>query len=164
MLCDITFKLLSNDVPSPQVLKMPRYSSVMSHITQAGCIVKHAQTKRFEPPHDKTNKLICAPSEDSSQSGHPPSLTRVVAVRMKKHWALSHPLSALWRLWSDWAIILLVLPWVGSFYVNSRAGVRFTKVFRTELGHKYILVECSVIALCLPVVSKLSRYKLVCYK
>ena len=43
-------------------------------------------------------------------------------------------------------------------------GVRFTKVFRTELGHKYILVECSVIALCLPVVSKLSRYKLVCYK
>ena len=30
-------------------------------------------------------------------------------------------------------------------------GVRFTKVFRTELGHKYILVECSVIALHLPV-------------
>ena len=28
--------------------------------------------------------------------------------------------------------------------------MRFTKVFRTELGHKYILVECSVIALCLP--------------
>ena len=45
-----------------------------------------------------------------------------------------------------------------------RSGVRFTKVFRTELSHKYILVECSVIALCLPVVSKLSRYKLVCYK
>ena len=43
-------------------------------------------------------------------------------------------------------------------------GVRFTKVFRTELGHKYILVGCSVIALCLPVVSKLSRYKLVRYK
>ena len=45
-----------------------------------------------------------------------------------------------------------------------KPGVRFTKVFRSELGHKYILVECSVIALCLPVVSKLSRYKLVCYK
>ena len=43
-------------------------------------------------------------------------------------------------------------------------GVGFTKVFRTELGHKYILVEYSVIALCLPVVSKLYRYKLVCYK
>ena len=28
-------------------------------------------------------------------------------------------------------------------------------MFRTELGHKYILVECSVIALCLPVMSKI---------
>ena len=45
-----------------------------------------------------------------------------------------------------------------------KPGVRFTKVFRTELGHKDILVECSVIALCLPIVSILSRYKLVCYK
>ena len=26
----------------------------------------------FEPPHDKTNKLACAPSEDSVQPGHPP--------------------------------------------------------------------------------------------
>ena len=26
-----------------------------------------------EPHHDKTNKVACAPSEDSSQSGHPPS-------------------------------------------------------------------------------------------
>ena len=43
-------------------------------------------------------------------------------------------------------------------------GVCLTKVFRTELGHKYILVECSVIALCLPVMSKITRYKLVCYK
>ena len=52
----------------------------------------------------------------------------------------------------------------GSVIALCLPGVRFTKVFRTELGHKYILVECSVIALCLPVVSKLSRYKLVCYK
>ena len=34
-----------------------------------------------EPPHDKTNKMICAPSEDSDQLGHPPSLIRVFAVR-----------------------------------------------------------------------------------
>ena len=47
---------------------------------------------------------------------------------------------------------------------NSVAGVCFTNVFRTELGHKYILVECSVGALCLPVMSKITRYKLVCYK
>ena len=38
----------------------------------------------FEPPHDKTNKMTCAPSEDSDQPGHSPSLIRVFAVRMKK--------------------------------------------------------------------------------
>ena len=26
----------------------------------------------IEPPHDKTNKMACAPSEDSDQSGRPP--------------------------------------------------------------------------------------------
>ena len=45
----------------------------------------------------------CAPSEDSDQPGHPPSLIRVFAVRMKKHWVLSYILSAQRRLWSDWA-------------------------------------------------------------
>ena len=35
-----------------------------------------------------------APSEDSDQPGHPPSLIRVFAVRLKKVWALSYPLSA----------------------------------------------------------------------
>ena len=45
----------------------------------------------------------CAPSEDSDQPGHPPSLIRVFAVRMKKHWALSYPLSTQRRLQSDWA-------------------------------------------------------------
>ena len=35
-----------------------------------------------EPPCDKTNKLTCAPSEDSYQPGHPPSLIRVFAVRL----------------------------------------------------------------------------------
>ena len=33
------------------------------------------------PPHDKTNKMTCAPSEDSDQPGHPPSLIRVFVVR-----------------------------------------------------------------------------------
>ena len=47
-----------------------------------------------EPPHDKTNKMACAPSEDSIWS--------VFAVRMKKAWVLSYTLSAQRRLWSDW--------------------------------------------------------------
>ena len=38
--------------------------------------------------------MACARSEDSDQPGHPPSLIRVFAVRMKKAWVLSYPLSA----------------------------------------------------------------------
>ena len=41
---------------------------------------------------NKTNKMTC-----------PPSLIRVFAVHMKKHWALNYLFSAQWRLWSDWA-------------------------------------------------------------
>ena len=57
----------------------------------------------FEPPRDKTNKMACAPREDSDQPGHLPSLIWVFAVCMKKAWVLSYPLSAQRRLWSDWA-------------------------------------------------------------
>ena len=35
----------------------------------------------------------CAPSEDSDLPVHPPGLIRVFAVRMKKAWVLSYPLS-----------------------------------------------------------------------
>ena len=52
---------------------------------------------RIEPQHDKTNK-VSVPIEDSDQPGHPHSLIRVFAVRMKKAWALSYPLSAQQRL------------------------------------------------------------------
>ena len=40
---------------------------------------------KIESRHDKTSKLICAPSEDSDQSGHLPSLIRVSAVRLKQN-------------------------------------------------------------------------------
>ena len=52
----------------------------------------------YEPPHDKTNITAYAPSDDSDQHGHPPSLIRVFAVRMKKAWVHSYPLSAQRRL------------------------------------------------------------------
>ena len=48
----------------------------------------------IEPHHKKTNKMICAPSEESNQPGPPPSLIRVFAVRMKKHWVFGCPFSA----------------------------------------------------------------------
>ena len=50
---------------------------------------------RIEPPCDKTNKMICAPSILPVWS--------VFAVRMKKAWVLSYPVSAQQRHWSDWA-------------------------------------------------------------
>ena len=43
----------------------------------------------YEPPHDKTNKMVCVPSEHSDQPGHPPILIRVFAVGMKKAWSLA---------------------------------------------------------------------------
>ena len=72
---------------------------------------------QFAPPRDKTNQVVCVPSEDSDQPGHPPSLIRVFAVRMKKAWVLSYPLTALRRLWSDWADAQadLSLSWAQSF-------------------------------------------------
>ena len=60
--------------------------------------IEAPETLPFEPPHDKTNKMTFAPSEDSDQPGHPPSLIGVFAVRMKKPWALSYTFSALRRL------------------------------------------------------------------
>ena len=44
----------------------------------------------------------CAPSEDSDQPGHPPSLIRVFAVCMKKPWVIGYLQSAKWRLGSDY--------------------------------------------------------------
>ena len=58
---------------------------------------------RFEPHRDKTNKMACAASDDSDQPGHPPSLKRVFAIRLKKAWILSYLLRAQRRLLSDWA-------------------------------------------------------------
>ena len=66
-------------------------------------VTRNGSIMSVEPPHDKTNKMACAPSEDSDQPGHLPSLIRVFAVRMKKAWVLSYPLSVQRRLWSDWA-------------------------------------------------------------
>ena len=61
-----------------------------------------------------------APSEDSDQPGHPPSLIRVFAVRMKKPWVLSYPLSAQRKLWSDWvdANSDLSLRWAHTHFVG----------------------------------------------
>ena len=58
--------------------------------------------------------MACAPSEDSDQPGHPPSLIRVFAVCSMG--SLGPRLSSCgqWKLWSDWADAQAdpSLPWV----------------------------------------------------
>ena len=82
----------------------------------------------------------CAPSEDSDQPGHPASLIRLFAVRMKKAWTLSYPLSAQRRLWSDWADAQadLGLRWAHSHIVGFVTR-RF--IFHLKTGHSTCLVS-----------------------
>ena len=48
----------------------------------------------FKPQHDNTNKMTCATGEDSDQAGHPHSMIRAFAVRMKNTCVLDYPMSA----------------------------------------------------------------------
>ena len=57
---------------------------------------------QFEPRHDKTNKMNVHPAKTQISLGIRP-VWSVFAVRIKKAWVLSYPLSAQRRLWSDWA-------------------------------------------------------------
>ena len=84
------------------------------------CPMYYEEHFSFEPPLDKTDNVVCVPSEDSDQPGHPPSLIRVFAVRMKKAWVLSYPLSAQRRLWSNWADAQadLSFRWVHTHFVG----------------------------------------------
>ena len=71
-----------------------------------------------DQPHDKTNNVACAPSEDSDEPGHPLSLISAFAVHMKKAWVLSYPLNAQLRLiwvFAGRTVIVLVLSWGGSY-------------------------------------------------
>ena len=65
------------------------------------CGISSMSSLIFEPAHDKTYKMACAPGEDSDQPGHSPSLIRVFALSMKKVWVFSYPLRDSKK--SDWA-------------------------------------------------------------
>ena len=71
----------------------------------------------YEPPHEKTNKMSFAPSEDPDQPGHPPSLISVFAVRTKKAFVPSYPLSTQW-VPAGRPVILLVLSWGHSIIIK----------------------------------------------
>ena len=81
------------------------------------------------------------PSEDSDQPGHPPSLIRVFAVRMKQPWVLSYPMSAQRRLWSDWVprlivfagptliVLVFVMRWLLWFRATLQSPVNVVTIF-----------------------------------
>ena len=105
MLLDITLTIISIQYGIPWRTKNSFFSLscrswhvIFSALKLCKTMLKYVH----EPPHDKTNKMACSPSEDSDQPGHLPSLLSVFAVRMKKAWVLSYPLSAQRRLWSAW--------------------------------------------------------------
>ena len=93
----------------------------------------------------QNQKNDCAPSEDSDQPGHQPSLIRVFAVRMKKPWVLSYPLSAQRRLWSDW---LICLRWAHSHFVCFVMS-RFISTVQTtrdgQIYHTRLRLQCSAL-------------------
>ena len=92
-------------------------------------------SSQYEPPYDKTNKMACAPSEDSDQRGHPPRLIRVFVVRMKKAWVLSNPFSAQQRPggclgWSESSLGAQSFCWfcreAAHIYPNKKNNIRTT--------------------------------------
>ena len=64
--------------------------------------IKTIKNNSNEPLHDKTSTLICAPSKDSDQPRHPPSLIRVFSVRSKGRCRPKVSSCGQQRLWSDW--------------------------------------------------------------
>ena len=78
---DSTIPLLAiAEISSISVAEQAGLSPNWSQTLKAGFVVTWLI---YDPPHHKTNKMTCAPSEDSDQPGHQPSLIRVFAVRSK---------------------------------------------------------------------------------
>ena len=81
-------KTIRSFVPFGSPESLPKRSALMANPTHASpcsSVLRPLQKKvkpapTFEPPHDKTNKMTFAPSEDSDQPGHPSSVIRVFGV------------------------------------------------------------------------------------
>ena len=93
-----------------KMLKIP--GSVSTCCKQCLIVFSHLSRDMTKP-----TKWLCA--QRRLRSAWAPSLVRVFAVRLKKAWVLSCPLSAQQRLWSDWADAQadLSLRWAHSHFV-----------------------------------------------
>ena len=84
----------------------------------------------YEPPHNKTNKMTCEPSDDLDKPGHPPSLISVFAVCFMGSLGPKLCAGGQQRVWTDWAdsqadlnllwrmVILLLLSYGGSYQMH----------------------------------------------
>ena len=77
-----------------ELVKSPKYAAFLGRLEESENKTVAGQYRKntCEPACDKTIKMTCAPSEDSDQPGHPPSLIIVF------FWVLGYPLSAQRRL------------------------------------------------------------------
>ena len=102
-------------------------------------IPRSACSEWFEPRHDKTNNFVVRPAKTQISLGIRP-IWSVFAVRMKKAWVRSYPLSAQRRLWSNWADAQadLRLLWAHTHFVGFvMSRLIFIVSFDVENRYKY---------------------------
>ena len=126
----------------------PYCSNLFDHLDQVSSLFLS-----FEPHRDKTNKMACAPSKGSDQPGHPPSLIRVFAVRLKKARVLSYLLGAQQRFWSDCADAQadLSLCWAHMpfcWFCHDAAHLFFLFISLSCIGHIPWLFLSTLLTLC----------------
>ena len=97
-----------NESPSPASAHFRCHNSKFT--TRDNALLAEAWTFR----HHHLSCHMTKPTNRRLRSAWASSLFRVFTVRMKNHWVLSYPLSALRRLWSDWvdAQAVLSLHWI----------------------------------------------------
>ena len=83
--CDVTAEISAQVMVQRRITRfICRIGPVIGIGLPVGSILVVSPT--YEPPHYKTNKMTCVPSEDSGQPGHPPSQIRVFAARTMGSW------------------------------------------------------------------------------
>ena len=85
----------------------------------------------------KPTKWLC--EDDSDHPGHPPTVIRVFAARMKKVWVLSYPLSTHRRLRLAWAhthFVDFVMSWLinGVFVIAGQHIFESSTLVRLHSG------------------------------
>ena len=115
------------------LFKLSKHSATSKTRTLIGTLVRMLNHDQYlSPDMTKQTKWVCAQRRLRS-AVHPPSLIRVFAVRMKKAWVLSYPLSAsedsdptgrmprlIW-VFGGRTVTLLVLSCRGSFRNSCRS-------------------------------------------